>query len=112
LQRKPLLETDRATYGTPVPGAKEWSYAVPIAPMVCIFLILKRYLWLFPASKFLFLSFFHFFLKDSFIICKYTVAVFRHSRRGHQISLQMAVSHHVVVGFELRTFRGAVSALN
>jgi hypothetical protein len=33
-----------------------------------------------------------------FIICKYTVAVFRHSRRGHQISLQMVVSHHVVAG--------------
>jgi hypothetical protein len=33
-----------------------------------------------------------------FIICKYTVAVFRHSRRGHQISLRMVVSHHVVAG--------------
>jgi hypothetical protein len=33
-----------------------------------------------------------------FIICKYTVAVFRHSRRGRQILLQMAVSHHVVAG--------------
>jgi hypothetical protein len=33
-----------------------------------------------------------------FIICKYTVAVFRHSRRGHQILLQMVVSHHVVAG--------------
>jgi hypothetical protein len=31
-------------------------------------------------------------------ICKYTVAVFRHSRRGSQISLQMVVSHHVVTG--------------
>jgi hypothetical protein len=31
-----------------------------------------------------------------FIICKYTVAVFRHPRRGDQISLQMVVSHHVV----------------
>ena len=37
--------------------------------------------------------------KDLFIIiCKYVVAVFRHSRRGHQISLQMVVSHHVVAG--------------
>jgi hypothetical protein len=44
--------------------------------------------------SFLFLSFlFKIYL---FIICKYTVAVFRHSRRGHQISLQMVVSHHVV----------------
>jgi hypothetical protein len=33
-----------------------------------------------------------------FIICKYTVAVFRHSRKGSQISLQMVVSHHVVAG--------------
>jgi hypothetical protein len=41
----------------------------------------------------------HFFLKkDLFIICKYTVAVFRHSRRGRQISLQMVVNHHVVAG--------------
>jgi hypothetical protein len=30
------------------------------------------------------------------IICKYTVAVFRHTRRGSQILLQMVVSHHVV----------------
>ena len=33
-----------------------------------------------------------------FFICKYTVAVFRHSRRGRQILLQMVVSHHVVAG--------------
>jgi hypothetical protein len=42
---------------------------------------------------------FFFFLKIYlFIICKYTVAVFRRTRRGHQISLRMVVSHHVVVG--------------
>jgi hypothetical protein len=28
----------------------------------------------------------------------YTVAVFRHTRRGHQIPLQMVVRHHVVAG--------------
>jgi hypothetical protein len=40
-----------------------------------------------------------FFLKIYiFIIYKYTVVVFRHSRRGSQISLQMVVSHHVVAG--------------
>jgi hypothetical protein len=40
-----------------------------------------------------------FFLKTYlFIICKYTVAVFRHSRRRSQISLRMVVSHHVVAG--------------
>jgi hypothetical protein len=35
-----------------------------------------------------------------FILCiyEYTVAVFRHTRRGHQIPLQMVVSHHVVAG--------------
>jgi hypothetical protein len=33
-----------------------------------------------------------------FIICKYTVAVFRHPRRGHQVSLWTVVSHHVVAG--------------
>jgi hypothetical protein len=37
--------------------------------------------------------------KDLFIIIhKYTVAVFRHTRRGHQISLWIVVSHHVVAG--------------
>jgi hypothetical protein len=37
------------------------------------------------------------FKKDLFILVyEYIVAVFRHTRRGHQISLDMAVSHHVV----------------
>jgi hypothetical protein len=31
-------------------------------------------------------------------ICKYIVAVFRCTRRGHQMSLQIVVSHHVVAG--------------
>jgi hypothetical protein len=40
-----------------------------------------------------------FFLKIYlFIICKYTVVVCRHARRGSQILLQMVVSHHVVAG--------------
>jgi hypothetical protein len=39
-----------------------------------------------------------FFFKDIFIISKYTVTVFRCTRRGSQISLQMVVSHHVVAG--------------
>jgi hypothetical protein len=35
--------------------------------------------------------------KNLFIIIhKYTVADFRHIRRGHQISLQVVVSHYVV----------------
>jgi hypothetical protein len=43
---------------------------------------------------------FFFFFKDIylFIICKYTVAVFRHMRRGRQISLSVVVSYHVVAG--------------
>jgi hypothetical protein len=40
------------------------------------------------------------YFKDLFIIIlsKYTVAVFRCTRKGRQISLQMVVSHHVVAG--------------
>jgi hypothetical protein len=40
------------------------------------------------------------FLKDLFIhlMYEYTVAVFRHTRGGHGIPLQMVVSHHVVAG--------------
>jgi hypothetical protein len=44
------------------------------------------------------LSLFFFLKIYLFIICKHTVAVFRHSRRGSQISLQMVVSHQVVAG--------------
>jgi len=29
---------------------------------------------------------------------EYTIAIFRHTRRGLQISLQMVVNHHVVAG--------------
>jgi hypothetical protein len=42
--------------------------------------------------------FFLFFFLDLFIICKYNVAVFRHTRRGNESSLWMVVSHHVVAG--------------
>ena len=31
-------------------------------------------------------------------VCKYIVVIFRHTRRGYQISLQMVVSYHVVAG--------------
>jgi hypothetical protein len=34
--------------------------------------------------------------RDLLIIHMYTVADFRHTRRGRQISLQVVVSHHVV----------------
>lgn len=33
-----------------------------------------------------------------FYVCEYTVALFRHTKGGRQISLQMVVSHHVVAG--------------
>jgi hypothetical protein len=47
-----------------------------------------------------FVFFFNFFI-DLFILFylhEYTVAVFSHTRRGHQIPLQIVVSHHVVAG--------------
>jgi hypothetical protein len=46
----------------------------------------------------IFPSFFFFFEIYLFITCKYTVAVLRHLRRGHQSSLRMVVSYHVVAG--------------
>jgi hypothetical protein len=46
-------------------------------------------------AKHKFLSFF--FKIYLFYVCESTVAV-RHTRRGHKVSLQMAVSHHVVAG--------------
>jgi hypothetical protein len=62
---------------------------------------------------FLLSSFLSCVLKDLFIVtCKYNIAVFRQTRKGCQISLWMVVIHHVVAGFELRTFIRAVSALN
>jgi hypothetical protein len=52
-----------------------------------------------PLCVLFFFSFFFIYLFIYlFIIYKYTVAVFRCTRRGHQISLQMVVSHHVVAG--------------
>jgi hypothetical protein len=55
-----------------------------------------------PTYTVLFLFFLQvsfFFKKNLFIIIsKHTVAVFRHTRRGCQISLRMVVSHHVVSG--------------
>jgi hypothetical protein len=45
-----------------------------------------------------------------FIICKYTVAVFRYSWRGSQLSLWLWVTMWLL-GFELRTLGRAVGAL-
>jgi hypothetical protein len=38
------------------------------------------------------------FFKDLFIIYKYTISIFRHSRKWSQILLQMVVNHHMVAG--------------
>jgi hypothetical protein len=48
-------------------------------------------------KSFLFFSFLELFIY-LFHVCEYTVTVFRHTRRGQQIPLQMVVSHHVVAG--------------
>jgi hypothetical protein len=46
-------------------------------------------------------SFFFFFL--IFILCEYLFAIFRHTRRGRRIPLQMVVSHHVVLSHHVVT---------
>ena len=38
----------------------------------------------------------YYFFKD--LLYEYTVAVFRHTRRGHWIPFMMVVTHHVVAG--------------
>jgi hypothetical protein len=60
---------------------------------------MDHYNWL-NVSFFLFLRDFIylFYVRIFIIINKYTVAVFRCTRRGHQISLWVAVIHHVVAG--------------
>ena len=48
-----------------------------------------------------------YFIKKMYLlyVCEYTVTIFRHTRKGHQIPLQMAVSHRVVAGTELKSGR-------
>jgi hypothetical protein len=58
-------------------------------------------------------SAFFFFFKDLFIIThKYTVAVFTHTRGGVRSHYGWLWTTMWLLGFELRTFRRAVSALN
>jgi hypothetical protein len=45
-------------------------------------------------------------------ISEYTITVFRHTRRGQQIPLEMVVSHHVIPGIELRSPGRVDSVLN
>jgi hypothetical protein len=33
-----------------------------------------------------------------FYVYEYTITVFSHTRKGHQIPLQMVVNHHIVAG--------------
>ena len=56
--------------------------------------------------------FFSSFFKDLFYLCEYTVTVFRHIRRGHQIPLQMVWATMWLLGIKLRTSGRAVNALN
>jgi hypothetical protein len=51
-----------------------------------------------PNHKIILLLLFFFLKSNLFYVCEYIVTIFRHTRRGHQISLQMVVSHHVVAG--------------
>jgi hypothetical protein len=45
----------------------------------------------------------HIFLKDLYYVHEYTVAVFRHTRRGHQISYRWLWATMWLLGIELRT---------
>jgi hypothetical protein len=38
------------------------------------------------------------FFKIYFYVYEYTIVIFRHTRRGRQITLKMVLSHHVVAG--------------
>jgi hypothetical protein len=44
-----------------------------------------------------------FCFKDLFYICEYSVTIFRHTRRGHQIPLQCLWATMWLLGIELRT---------
>jgi hypothetical protein len=55
----------------------------------------EAWLWSLPTPPLTFFFVLRFYL---FCIYEYTVAVFRRTRKGHQIPLQMVVSHHVVAG--------------
>ena len=48
-------------------------------------------------SRFVFLFLIELFIY-LFNVCEYTVAIFRHTRKGHCSPLQMVVRHHVVAG--------------
>jgi hypothetical protein len=70
--------------------------------LTCIALGLVNSGWcvmVFINNVFGFFVLFCFVFKDLFIIIhKYTVADFRHTRRGRQFSFRMVVNHHAVAG--------------
>ena len=48
-----------------------------------------------------------------FYVYEYIIALFRHTRRGHQIPLQMFVSHHVIAGNWIQDlWKSSQTALN
>jgi hypothetical protein len=74
-------------------GRSPWTWALP---MLCKHFTVELYT---PNHDWIL-----FFFKDLFIIIhKYTVAGFRHTRRGRQISLWVVVSHLWSLGFELKS---------
>jgi hypothetical protein len=62
----------------------------------CVPLILPLHFHYYLIKK-NFFKLFIYFMYVSYTV-SYTVAVFRHTRRGHRIPLKMVVSHHVVAG--------------
>jgi hypothetical protein len=73
-----------------------WAAAEPDPVLFCFL----RFIYLFCVCKYIHKSY----------VCEYTIAVFRHTRRGHRIPLQMVVSTMWLLGTELRTSGRAASA--
>jgi hypothetical protein len=71
-----------------------WCTTVTVDQPKCVCVCVCIYIYIYIYTLKLFFKRFIYL----FIICKYTVAVFRRTRRGHQISLRVVVSHHVVAG--------------
>ena len=101
------------------PHVAERSEFAPMLLSICLYRVTCFYhMWLvlsvvyftpWPFFLFLFLKILFIlcfiFKIYLFIICKYAVAVFRHSRRGNQILLWVVVSHYVVAGIWTQDLR-------
>jgi hypothetical protein len=102
-----VRQTDRHVYET-VPDIGLRFFAFPSCPISLTFSSTKitdslieclyRVSHTIGYEKLFFFFIFIFRALFTFYLYEYTAAVFRHTRRGHQIPLQMAVSHHVVAG--------------